>query len=272
MDEPVDRLQEIYTIVSTFLVTYSFQIVGALIILVFGLLVAKRVARSVEQLMLRHHIDITLSRFTARGVYIVILAGVIVMALGKIGVSITPFVAAIGAASLGAGLALQGMLSNYTAGVSIIITRPFVVGHTISVQGVTGVVKLVSLTSTTLTTEDNVEITVPNKYIVGEIIHNSFSSSIVETKLNIAYDSDVALATQLIREVIENTPDVTKDPGPQVGIEDFGDSGFVMGLRYWARTEVLFQTRYAVNARINAVFNEHNIILTYPQREVRVLQ
>src|SRR5690606_15069663 len=160
----------------------------------------------------------------------------------------------------GAGLALQGMLSNYTAGISIIITRPFVVGDTISVQGVTGMVKLVSLTNTVLTTEDNVEITVPNKHIVGEIIHNSFAYSIIETKIIIAYSSDAKLATKLIREAIQTTPDVATDPEPQVGIEDFGENGFVMGCRYWARTEVLFQTRYAVNSRICDVFDEHKIV------------
>lgn len=272
MEERVERLEEIYTVISTFLVTYSFQIIGALIILVVGLMVARKVSNSVENLMLRHEVDVTLSRFTARGCYIVIVAIVAVMALSKIGISITPLVATIGAASLGAGLAMQGMLSNYAAGISIIVTRPFVVGNTISVQGVTGMVKLVSLASTVLTTEDNVEITVPNKHIIGEIIHNSFGNSIVETRLCIAYSADSELATKLIVEAIRTTPGVATEPEPQVGIEDFGENGFIMGLRYWARTEVLFQTRYAVNARIRDEFAKRNIVLTYPQREVRVLQ
>jgi small conductance mechanosensitive channel len=272
VQEQVAQLQEVYRTVSTFLVNYSFQIIGAVIVLVLGILVANRVGRGIEQLMLKNKIDVTLSRFTAKGAYVIVMAVVAIIALGKIGISVTPFVAAVGAISLGAGLALQGLLSNYGAGVSIIVTRPFVVGDTISVQGVTGLVKLVTLGNTVLTNEDNVEITIPNKHIVGEIIHNSFANSVVETTLTIAYSSDTALAIRLIREVLDSTPDVTKEPHPQVGIEDFGESGFVMGLRYWVRTELLFQTRYAVNARIRDAFDEHKIVLTYPQREIRLLQ
>jgi small conductance mechanosensitive channel len=272
VQEQVAQLQEIYTIVSTFLVNYSFQIIGALIVLMLGFMVAARVARGIEHLMLKNSIDVTLSRFTAKSSYIIVMVVVAIIALGKVGISVTPFVAAVGAVSLGAGLALQGLLSNYGAGVSIIVTRPFVVGDTISVQGVTGLVKLVTLGNTVLTNEDNVQITIPNKHIIGEIIHNSFANSVIETTLNIAYGSDTALATRLMREVLESTPGVTQEPHPQVGIEDFGESGFVMGLRYWVRTELLFQTRYAVNARIRDAFDAHKIVLTYPQREVRLLQ
>jgi small conductance mechanosensitive channel len=272
VQEQVAQLQEIYRTISTFLVNYSFQIIGALIVLVLGLLVAARVSRGLEQLMLKNHIDITLSRFTAKSTYLIVMAVVAIIALGKVGISVTPFVAAVGAISLGAGLALQGLLSNYGAGVSIIVTRPFVVGDTISVQGVTGLVKIVTLGNTVLTNEDNVQITIPNKHIIGEIIHNSFANSVIESTLTIAYGSDTALATHLMREVIESTPGVTTDPHSQVGIEDFGESGFVMGLRYWVRTELLFQTRYAVNARIRDALDAHKIVLTYPQREVRLLQ
>jgi len=268
----VQELQQVYNAISEFLVNYSFQIMGAIIIFILGWFLSRRGGLAVENLLIKYHIDVTLSRFTGNASRIAILVIVGIMALGKLGVSVTPFVAAVGALSLGAGLALQGMLANYAAGITIIVTRPFVVGDTIAVQGVTGLVKEVRLGSTLLTNEDSVQIMIPNKYILGEIIHNSFACSIVEMTISIAYDSDTVKASELIIGAITATANVSQERPPQVGIQDFGDDGYLMGVRYWARTEVLFQTRYAVNTRIRDSLNAHHIVLTYPQREVRLLK
>ena len=276
MDEQLQthmqEFQQVYNAISEFLVNYSFQIVGAIIIFILGWFLSRRAGVAVENLLVKYNIDVTLSRFTGNGSRIAILVIVAIMALGKLGISVTPFIAAVGAISLGAGLALQGMLANYAAGVTIIVTRPFVVGDTIAVQGVTGLVHEVRLGSTMLTNEDNVQIMIPNKHILGEIIHNSYASSIVEMTISIAYDSDTTKASALLVEAISGTAHVSHEKAPQVGIHDFGDDGYLMGVRYWARTEVLFQTRYAVNARIRDTLNANQIAFTYPQREVRLLQ
>ena len=150
MEQELAKAQEIYSLIIAFLVNYGFQVLGALVIVLLGLVVAAKTGKFVAALLIRHKVDVTLSQFTAGAVRIVILVMVLIIALGKIGISITPFVAAVGALSLGAGLALQGMLSNYGAGLAIILTRPFVVGDTITVQGVSGVVRVVKLSCTDL--------------------------------------------------------------------------------------------------------------------------
>ncbi|MDY6983165.1 MAG: mechanosensitive ion channel family protein, partial [Pseudomonadota bacterium] len=244
MEAELQQFQQIYVQVTTFLVEYSFQILGALIILALGYVVARRVGMLVESFMVRHHVDVTLSRFTGAGIKVLLIVMVVIIAMGKVGISVTPFVAAVGALSLGAGLALQGLLSNYSSGISIIVTRPFVVGDTITVQGVTGVVQSVQLGNTLLTNEDGVQISIPNKYIVGEVIQNSFTYSIVESGVPISYRSDPMQAIALIRQALGNVQGIDPARVPQVGIDGFGTNGFTLGIRFWARTEHLFQARY----------------------------
>ena len=157
MEKELEDMQKFYDLIIEFFVNYRFQIIGAIIILIIGYFVAKKVASFVEKFCLKKNMDETLTRFIALGIRIAIIAGVAIIALGKLGITITPFVAAIGALSLGAGLALQGLLSNFGAGISIIATRPFIVGNTITIQGQTGVVKIIKLAYTVLETEDKDE-------------------------------------------------------------------------------------------------------------------
>ena len=272
MEEELQQAQEVYNLIVNYLVTYSFQILAAIIIMILGNYVAKKVSDFLERFMVSKGLDVTLSHFTASFIKIIIIAFAAIIALGKLGISVTPFVAAIGALSLGAGLALQGLLSNYGAGVSIIVARPFVVGDTISVQGVTGVVKEVKLAYTVLSNEDEVNITIPNKHIVGEIIHNSRANSIVETTVGIAYDSDTDKAIDVIRQAIISKPGVVSEKPPQVGIDGFGDSSIDIGMRYWAPTESLFETKYKANQAIFKALADHNIDIPFPQRHVHLFQ
>lgn len=272
MGDELQQVQEIYLLITEFLVTYSFQIIGALIILVLGLIVARRLARFVQSLLLRHQVDVTLSSFSAATVKVLILATAVIVALGKLGISVTPLVATVGALGLGAGLALQGTLANFGAGIAIILTRPFVVGDTITVQGVTGIVREVHLGSTILSNEDEVQITIPNKHIVGEIIHNSSTDSIVESRVEIAYQDDPQQAVGLIQAVLLAVPGVSARRPPQVGIDSFGENGLVLGIRFWVRTDQLFQIRYLAHAGIHRALSEAGISIPYPQREIRTLQ
>ena len=270
MKEEIDQFKAIYDIVVTFFVTYSFQLVGALIILIIGLLVSSRVARLVSRTCDKHGLDVTLSRFLASCTKIIIIAAVSVICLGKIGISITPFVAAIGALSLGAGLAMQGLLSNYGAGLNIIITRTFVVGDTITVQGVTGIVKEVHLAQTILTDEDEAIILIPNRHIVGEIIHNSNDFKVVESSLGVAYSSDVSQVTHTIKGVLHELGVDTNRP-PQIGIDQFGDNSINFGIRFWVPTDKYHQLRFRVNNELFRALRLAGIEIPFPQREIRLL-
>ena len=271
MEEEIQQAQAVYDLITEYMVTYSFQIVGAIIIMLLGSFVAKKVSGLIESLMIKKDLDVTLSHFAAGFVKILIIGMAAIIALGKLGISVTPFVAAIGALSLGAGLALQGLLSNYGAGLSIIISRPFIVGDTISVQGVSGVVKEVRLAYTVLSNEDEVKITIPNKHIVGEIIHNSQASSIVEIGVGIAYGSDPDAAIALIKQAVIDTEGVSADKEPQVGIDNFGDSSIDIGLRFWVPTESLFETKYHANLAVFHVLAENDIEIPFPQRHVHLI-
>lgn len=271
IEEELAQFQQIYDLITEFLVTYSFQLVGAVIIFLIGLFVAKKVAKFTLRIFEKHQIDITLSNFVANTLRIIVIVMAAVIALGKVGISVTPMVAAIGALSLGAGLAVQGLLSNYGAGITIIVTRPFIIGNTISVQGVTGLVKDISLGYTTLTNEDGVEITIPNKHIIGEILHNSFENTLVDSSIGISYDSDPDHAISVIRQCLTEMNPVCNDPKPQVGIDSFGDSAIEIGVRYWVPTQSYFNDKYQTNLKIFKALKDANITIPFPQREVRLL-
>ncbi|SEG19113.1 mechanosensitive ion channel family protein [Marinobacterium lutimaris] len=266
------QFQEIYGIVVEFFVNYSFHIVGAILIMLVGLWVAGKISGMVFALTQRHNLDITLSRFIASCVKVILVAMVAIVALGKLGISVTPLVAMIGAVGLGAGLAVQGLLSNYSAGLTIVLTRPFVVGDTISVQGVTGLVKEVHLSHTMVTNEDGVEISIPNKHIIGEIIQNSHQHMLAELSIDIAYSAKPERAiAALNRALAEYSEELCQDPTPQVGIEKFADSGITIGIRAWIPTERYYELLYKVNLSLFNALKAEGIEIPFPQREVRLL-
>ena len=271
IEQEIEQAQAVYKLVIEFFVNYSFHMLGALIILVLGVLVANKISNLVLALCERKELDITLSRFIASATKIVIVVMVAVIALGKVGISVTPFVAAIGALSLGAGLAMQGLLSNYGAGLNIILARPFVVGDTIRIQGVVGQVKEVHLAYTLLSDEDDVEITIPNKHIVGEIIQNSHADTLAETTIGIAYDSDHDKAIEAITQALKKVDGVSKERTPMVGIEEFADSSINIGIRFWVPTSHYFETKYSANGAVFSALQGAGIVIPFPQREVRLL-
>lgn len=269
MKEEIESIQKIYDLLIEFVMNYSFQIIGAIIIIIIGIFVAKKVSIAVGNLCTRNELDVTLTKFIVNIVKFTIIIGTSIIAIGKIGITLTPFIAGIGALSLGAGLALQGTLSNYGAGLAIIITRPFVVGNTITIKEIFGVVEEIRLGYTILLTEDGEEITIPNKFIVGEVLVNSFEYRIVEATVGIAYDSNVDNSISVILKEIEKFQDIiSKDSKPQVGIKEFGDSSINIEYRYWAKTDKYFETQYKINLAIFHTLKKNKIEIPFPIRNV----
>jgi small conductance mechanosensitive channel len=264
LQQEIQSIQKFYNIIIEFFVNYSFQIVGAIIVLFIGFFVARKVATLVEKFLNSKKFDVTLTSFISATVKIIIVVGAAIIALGKVGITVTPFVAAIGAMSLGAGLALQGVLANYGAGVSIIATRPFVVGNTIKIQDFTGQVKIIKLGYTVLETEDKEEITIPNKHILGEILTNSFEYTIVEMKVGIEYNSDPKKAIELIQGVLDSYEELSNESKAQVGIKEFGDAAIIIESRYWAPTKTYNETQYKINLDIYEVLKQNGINIPFP--------
>lgn len=271
MTQDLAFLQQVYRVISEFIVTYSFQILGAIIILLIGFRVARWVGGLVLRLGEQKQFDVTLTHFLAGFARILILVFVCIIALGKFGISIAPFIAALGAIAFGGSLAIQGPLSNYGAGIVIILTRPFVVGDTINIQGVSGVVDEVSLTATILSTEDGERITIPNKKIVGEILVNSFGNRIVESTVGISYSDDPQKAIAVIKQILHNDDEVVSNPAPQVGIDEFADSAITIALRYWVPTRRFHESRFRINLAVHQALAEAAINIPFPQRDVHLI-
>jgi len=268
--EELKPLQTLINKLIDFFVNYSFQVVGAIIILIAGLLIGKWLARIISKISEKAGLDVTLSKFLASVGKVVVLIFAIIIALGKFGITITPFIAAIGAAAFGATYAIQGPLSNYGAGLAIILGRPFVVGDTVSVAGVSGVVEEIHLANTILINEDGIRIMIPNKHIVGEIMHNSGGNRLVESSVGISYGDDPEKAIDVISKLLANAAEVVSEPHPQVGIEEFGDSSVNIGYRYWVPSRKFFQSSYAINLAVYRAVKGAGITIPFPQREVLV--
>ncbi len=253
-----------------FAVTYGFQIVGALIFLVIGLKIAAWVGLKVQALSEGKGIDITLSRFFGGVAKVLIIAVLVIITLGNFGVSIAPLIALAGASAFGATMAIQGPLSNYGAGLSIILARPFKVGNTITVGQTSGVVDDIKMAHTTLVGEDGEVITIPNKDIVGRVIVNSETRRVVQTKVSLDPAADLDGAVRVVTQAVARALPAPDDgaagdaaesgegakagraPAPQVGLHDFTYGGLVLGVRFWVPSSRYYELRYQVNGAILA--------------------
>ena len=271
MEQELAQFTAIYAQIVAYLVEYSLQIVGAVIVFLIGLFISRRVGALMLALCKRKNLDITLSRFFSSSARLTVVVATLIIVLPKIGIQITPFIAAIGAVGLGAGLAVQGLLSNYSAGLSIIFTRLFVVGDTIRVRGVWGIVEEVHLSHTVLTNEDGEIITIPNKHIVGEIIHNSQADTVLELSVGIAYDSDIDIAIEAVRRALLRIEGLSLERVSQIGVARFGDSAIEIEARVWVQTRKFHEARYEANYAINEALQKNGINIPYPQRVVRVI-
>ncbi|MDJ0686253.1 MAG: mechanosensitive ion channel family protein [Alphaproteobacteria bacterium] len=268
MEENIEAVSSLIDTLIAFAVEYGFQLLGALVVLLIGLKAASFFARKTTALCEKKGLDVTLSRFIGNVVKIVLIAIVVIITLGNFGIEISPFIALAGASAFGATIALQGPLSNYGAGLSIILTRPFVVGNTINVQGVSGVVTEVTLAQTVLEGEDGERITVPNKEVVGQVIVNSKRRRVVQTKLYAQSSDEAARIITLVKQVLAGVPDLVAEAegGREslVGVHDFSYGGVIVGVRYWVASEKYFATRYAVNEALLSALGEAGIEPTAP--------
>ena len=271
MKENISTIQNLINTAVEFFVNYSFQVLGAIIVLIAGIIVSNWTAKTLFAFLQKKNLDITLSRFLSSVIKIIVLGFTVIIALGNFGITVAPFIAALSAVAFGATIAIQGPISNYGAGLSIILTRPFVVGNAITVAGVSGVVEEVKLANTILVNEDGVKIVIPNKSIVGEILHNSKMCRAAECTVGISYDSDPEKAIRLIQGIIDSTEATDKTQKPTIGIRDFADSAITIEYRYWVPTVKYFNTLYQVNLQILKAFRDNGINMPYPQREIRIL-
>ena len=241
-----------------------------MLILIAGFIIGGMVSRALLRIQERQNVDVTLRHFIASTVRLIVTGLLVMIAVGKLGISITPFIAALVGLAVGASFAIQGPVSNYGAGFVIILTRMFKVGDTISVQGCFGLVKEITLATTQLVADDGEEIVIPNKHVVSEIHRNSYAYRVVEGSIGVAYSGDPDVAIEVIKKVIAGFDTIAVEPSPQVSIESFSDSSIVTAYRFWVLTPSFFEVQYAVNRGVYKALREANVVIPFPQREVRL--
>ncbi len=252
-------------------IRYGFQLLGAVVILAAGLLLARWVGKITERWLDRQRMEPPVRKLLSRSVQILVLVLTLAVALDKFGFQIAPLVAGIGVAGLGIGIALQGVLSNVVAGLSIIFTKPFRVGEYIELVGVHGQVSAIELFATTLVHPDRSRVVVPNRKIVGEILHNFGATQQLRLSVGVAYGTNLTRALTLARDVVRGNGRVLKDPEPVVGITELGNSAVTISIEPWVSVADYVAARAELYQAIVERFQASEIQIPFPQHEVRLL-
>ncbi len=265
------ELPDVTKVVTDLLVRYSFQVLAALAILFLGLLLARMAGRFIERSLKRTSIEVHLQHLMVRAGKALVVLFTIIVALDKFGVQVTALVAGISVAGVAAGFAVQGVLANLAAGLSIMLSRHFRIGDYIEIGNTRGQVQRIDLTMTVLRTLEDARVIVPNRRIVGEIIHNYTGERRVPLSVHVAYDADLEKVVRTVEEVLADNPRVLKTPPPEVGITRLAESGVQIALRPWCRAEDFWHVHYEVYRALVTRFREREIEIPYPQQEVRLL-
>jgi len=269
--QQVDTVKNLINVITEFLVKYSFQVFGGIVVLVLAWVVARFLGNWLMKFLEKKHIDITVSKFIVGTVKLTIFVFAGIVALGKFGIEIAPLVAGISVVGFGTSFALQGPLSNYAAGISLIFSKPFSVGQIIEVAGVMGEVLDIKIPKTELKTVDGTLISVPNKDIVGEIIHNFSTYKKVDITIGVSYGSDMDKAIKVINDIVTHDDRVTKDVRPKVGISEFADSSVNIYARLWCRQDIYWDVLFDINKKIFTEFAKAGIVIPFPQRDVHII-
>ena len=272
-DELNQTGQEAIQQVLHLLSAWGMQVVGAIALLVVGYWLAGRAERVTRRALERGSVDAQLVPFFAQTAYYFVLAVVVIAVLQLFGIETTSLVAVIGAAGLAVGLALQGTLSSFAAGVLLLVTRPFKIGNFVSVGGSVGVVAEVNLFTTTLNTPDNIQIMVPNSSVYGATITNFSANPTrrIDLVIGISYDDDINKAISLIEEILGQEERVLKDPAPVVAASELGDSSVNLIVRPWVDSKNFAATRGALIQALKEGLERGGCSFPYPQQDVHVV-
>ena len=264
-----------YLVVIQDLVTrFGLNLLAAIVIFFLGQWIAVFVRRLVRGLMSKANVDPTLASFVGNLTYYSVLAFAVIAALNRLGVQTASLIAILGAAGLAVGLALQGSLANFAAGVLIIIFRPFNVGDLIEAADVLGEVLDIQLFTTTLATLDNKQVIVPNSSLTGSnIINYTVRGKLrVDTVIGVAYEADIDQVRQVISEVLESDPLVLKEPTPTIAVMELGDSSVNFAVRPWAKPEDYWSVYFNVHENVKKRLDAAGISIPFPQRDVHLIQ
>ena len=252
-------------------IRYGFQVFGALVILGAGALLAWWAGHLADRPLQRWALEPPMRTLIVRAIRMVVLVFTVLVALDKFGFQIAPLVAGLGVAGLGIGFALQGVLSNVMAGLTIILTKPFRVGEYIEIVSVHGDVATIELFSTTLLHPDGSRIVIPNRKIVGEILHNFGTTRQLHLSVMVPHGTDLPSALRVAREVLAADPRVLADPAPIVGVAQIEIPGLRVGVNPWVRVADVPLVEGDLYQALAEGFRRAGIGVPLPRQEVRLL-
>jgi small conductance mechanosensitive channel len=263
----VPKLQEFVTF-------YGIKVVAAIVIFIVGRWVARAVRNFVKRLMERGNVDETLVSFVGNLTYILLLVFVVVAALNQLGIQTTSFIAIIGAAGLAIGLALQGSLANFAAGVLLIIFRPFKAGDYIEGAGVAGTVEEIQIFTSQLKTPDNKTIIIPNAKLTGDNIVNYSAKDTrrVDMVFGVGYSDDLQKVRQILEDILAKDDRILQDPAPTIGVVELADNSVNFVCRPWVKTGDYWAVYFDVTETVKKRFDAEGVSIPFPQRDVHVYQ
>ncbi len=256
------------------LTVYGLRVIAAIVIFIVGRWVALGVAKLIKRIMLKSKVDETLVSFVRNLCYVALLAFVVIAALNQLGIQTASLIAVLGAAGLAIGLALQGSLGNFAAGVLMVIFKPFKVGDFIDGAGTAGIVEKVEIFTTQLKTPDNKTVIVPNAKLTGDNITNFTVKGTrrVDFVFGISYEDDIDKARSIIKEIIDQDERVMKEPEPAIVVSELADSSVNLTVRAWTSAADYWSFYFDTIESVKKQFDAQGVSIPFPQRDVHIYE
>ena len=271
MNNQLDPLTHAKDTLVDLAIRFGPKLLVAILILTAGFFVAGWVGRAIGRGLRRLELDPPVLQLLTRVARVLVVVLFAIMALQNLGVELLPLIAGLGVAGAGIALATQGVLSNMVAGLTIIFTKPYRVGEYISIVGVEGQVEAITLFNTALNHPDRSRIIVPNRKVVGEILHNYGRIRQSEVRVAVAYESDLPLALGAIGDLVRANPRVLADPTPVIQVVMLADSAVQIAIKPWVAVADYGVIAGELNVSLLEELRRRGIAIPYPQREVRLI-
>jgi small conductance mechanosensitive channel len=255
----------------SYIIDHSGALISAVIIIIIGIIATRWIGKLMDRWLEKKAMEPPMRVLLVRIVRLLVFAMALMVAMETAGMQLTALIAGIGVAGVGVGLAVQGVLGNLVAGLTIIFTKPFKVGEWIEIAGVAGQVRTIELFSTTLTHTDTSRVVIPNRKIIGDILHNYGNVRQLDLSVGVAYGTDLTQANSIVRRILDANPRVLKEPKAIVGCTLLGDSSINIAVKPWVTVADYIPAQSEIMQAIAEQLRAANISLPFPQREVRLL-
>ena len=253
-------------------VAFGLKLLAALVIFYVGRIVARMLQKGLRKMLQTQAVDKILETFVCNLAYWAIMIFVIIAAINQVGVQTTSLIAVMGAAGLAVGLALQGSLSNFAAGVLIVIFRPYRVGDWVEAAGISGSVEQVQILTTILKTGDNKQIIVPNSQIMNSIITNYSANDTrrIDMIVGVSYSDDLDKVRKTLEELVASDERILKDPACTIAVSELADSSVNFVVRPWASTADYWSVKFDLTEAVKKRFDKEGISFPFPQQDVHL--